>query len=90
MERKGRRRWNLKEIEVAHVIPIREGEEIRFSVIELDGKPRADIRYFAQWGGVDEMQATTRGIIVNPEKFDDFVEGVTKLRARVQQSSERR
>jgi hypothetical protein len=87
MERK-RRRWNLKEKEVAHVIPIREGEEIRFSVIELDGRPRADIRYFAQWGGVDEMQATTRGIIINPEKFDDFVAGVTKLRDRVQKSDE--
>ena len=63
--------------EVLCSAPMRKGEELRFSVVEVDGKARADIRYFSEIG--DGMWPTPRGITIDPEKLSDIEYGVKKL-----------
>lgn len=72
---KSRKDFRAKEILCS--VPMRKGEELRFSIVELEGKPRADIRYFSEIGG--EMWPTPRGITVDPVKLSDLEYGVRKL-----------
>ncbi len=77
---KGKERTGeFKEKEVAFVMPARENEELHFSVVELNDKLRADIRYFAEWGEVEGLRATQRGITIDPAKYGEFQKGVMKL-----------
>mgnify|MGYP001616873340 CR=1 FL=1 len=73
------RTGEFKEKKVVHTMPAREKEELRFSLVEVDGKTRGDIRYFAEWGDVKGMRATPRGITLDPAKREGFEEGVGKL-----------
>ena len=74
---KQKAKGDFKAKEVLCSVPMRRGEELRFSVVELEGKPRADIRYFSEVCG--EMWATPRGITVDPVKLSDIEYGVRKL-----------
>ncbi len=75
------RKRSFREREKVHVMPARDGEELRFCVVEVGGKLRADIRYFAE--GEKGIFPTSRGILVDPAKFGDFREGVEKLSERL-------
>ncbi len=55
---KGKGDFRAKEVLCS--APMRKGEELRFSVVEVDGKARADIRYFSEVGG--GMWPTPRGM----------------------------
>lgn len=68
---------DFKEKEALFSVPMRKGEELRFSVVEVEGKTRADIRYFSQVE--DGMRPTPRGIMVDPAKLTDIESGVRKL-----------
>lgn len=71
----------FKEKEKVHVIPTRKGEELHFSVIELDGKPKGDIRYFSR--NEEGLRPTQRGIVVDIGKMGDLMEGTHKLVAAI-------
>lgn len=68
---------DFKAKEVLCSVPMRKGEELRFSVVEVEGKTRADIRYFSEVGG--GMWPTPRGIMLDPAKLGDIEYGVRKL-----------
>ena len=70
-------RGDLRTKEVLCSVPMRKGEELRFSVVEVEGKTRADIRYFSEVGG--EMWPTPRGIMLDPAKLSEIETGVKKL-----------
>jgi hypothetical protein len=74
-KQKGKGDFRAKEVLCS--APMRKGEELRFSVVEVDGKARADIRYFSEVGG--GMWPTPRGIMIDPEKLSDIEYGVRKL-----------
>jgi len=76
---KGRKGDVLVEKERVYAVPIRGGEEIRFSIVEVGGQIRADVRYFIECGGIDGMQATSRGMFIHPAKLDEVEKGVRKL-----------
>jgi|GEM_PF-2197796 len=76
---KGSKGDALVDKERVYAIPIRGGEEIRFSVVEVSGQIRADIRYFIEFGGIEGLQATSRGMFIHPAKLDEFEKGVKKL-----------
>ena len=69
--------------EVVHAVPCREGEELRFQKVEVNGAERADVRYFARsdYSGGKFMQ-TPRGITIDPSRLSSVVEGVQKLAAK--------
>ncbi|HRK61729.1 MAG TPA: PC4/YdbC family ssDNA-binding protein [Candidatus Omnitrophota bacterium] len=67
----------FREKEALFSVPMRKGEELRFSVVEVEGKTRADIRYFSQVE--DGMRPTPRGIMVDPVKLTEIESGIRKL-----------
>ena len=72
----------FREKESLYAVPMRKGEELRFSVVEVDGKTRADIRYFSQVEE-GEMRPTPRGIMLDPLKLGELESGVHKLVERL-------
>jgi len=69
------------EKEKVYVMPARKGEELHFSIVELEGKIKADIRFFSK---IDEgMRPTYRGIVIDPPKMESVVEGAQKLMAAI-------
>lgn len=72
---------DFKEKEKVHVVPTRKGEELHFSVVELDGKQKADIRYFSK--NEDGLRPTHRGIVVDIGRIDSLLEGTQKLKAAI-------
>jgi len=80
MKRTKKRNWNdsdFKEVEKIGVIPTREGEELHFSIVEVDGKTRGDIRYFVDHSG--QMLHSRRGILIPEKNAQAFKEQVDKL-----------
>lgn len=80
MKRIRKRRWNesdFKEVKKIGVLQTREGEELHFTLVEVDGKTRGDIRYFTDRDG--EMVHGRRGILVPEKSPVAFKEQVEKL-----------
>ena len=79
-ESKGRtfKQREIVQKEIVHVIPTGDGEEFRFSVIEIDGQKAGDMRFFEKGRKEDIMLPQKRGIPypVNPE---EFLRGFKKL-----------
>ena len=71
------------EIEKVRVIQTRNGEELHFTVVEVNGKLRGDIRFFVKNEENDEVFAAKRGISILPRHFKAFQEGVSKLAAKL-------
>jgi hypothetical protein len=70
------------EIEKVRVIQTRNGEELHFTVVEVNGKTRGDIRFFVrneENEDTEEMIAAKRGISILPRHFKAFQEGVAEL-----------
>lgn len=67
----------FKEKEKVYVVPTRRGEELHFSVVELDGKTKADIRFFSVTE--EGLRPTHRGIVVDVERMEGLIEGAKKL-----------
>ena len=65
------------------VIPMRSGEELHFTVVEVNGKLRGDIRFFVKNEENDEIFAAKRGITILPRHFKAFQEGVMELGAKL-------
>ncbi len=69
----------FKEVKKVAVIATRDGEELHFTKVEVDGKTRGDIRYFTAREG-QQMTPGRRGIlipeIISPKTFE---ENTTKL-----------
>ena len=65
------------------VVPMRSGEELHFTVVEVNGKLRGDIRFFVKNEENDEVFAAKRGISILPRYFKAFQEGVSKLAAKL-------
>ena len=74
---KAGKQGEFKEKEKVHVIPTRRGEELHFSVVELDGKSKADIRFFSVTE--EGLRPTHRGIVVDVERMEGLIEGAKKL-----------
>ena len=75
------------EIEKVRVIQTRNGEELHFTVVEVNGKTRGDIRFFVrneENEETEEMIAAKRGISVLPRHFKEFQEGVAELAAKLE------
>ena len=74
------------EKERVRVVPTRSGEELHFTVVEVNGKTRADIRFFVrneENEDTEEMIAAKRGISILPRHFKAFQEGVAELGAKL-------
>ena len=74
------------EKERVRVVPTRSGEELHFTVVEVNGKTRGDIRFFVrneENEEKEEMIAAKRGISILPRHFKAFQEGVSKLAAKL-------
>ena len=80
MEKTGKQ-GDFKEKEKVHIVPMRAAEELHFSVIELGGKPMADIRCFSKTE--EGLRATQFGIVLNTKKLEGLVEGAQKLLAAI-------
>jgi len=72
------------EKEKVRVIPTRKGEELHFTVVEVEGEIRGDIRFFVKIKGRKGMLAARRGIAVLPEHFKAFQDGVAELAAKLE------
>jgi len=75
------------EIEKVRVIQTRNGEELHFTVVEVNGKTRGDIRFFVrneENEETEEMIAAKRGISILPRHFKEFQEGVGELAAKLE------
>jgi len=75
------------EKEKVRVIQTRNGEELHFTVVEVNGKTRGDIRFFVrneENEDAEEMIAAKRGISILPRHFKAFQEGVAELGARLE------
>jgi hypothetical protein len=66
------------------VVPTRSGEELHFTVVEVNGKLRGDIRFFVKNEENDEVFAAKRGISILPRHFKAFQEGVAELGAKLE------
>ncbi|MCB0279682.1 MAG: transcriptional coactivator p15/PC4 family protein [Calditrichaeota bacterium] len=66
-----------------HEIEKNSTEVIRFSRTEFRGKPLIDIRVFYQ-DDDGEYKPTKKGITFSPEIFDEFLEGIEKLKEGVE------
>jgi hypothetical protein len=74
------------EKERVRVVPTRSGEELHFTVVEVNGKTRGDIRFFVrneENEDTEEMIAAKRGISILPRHFKAFQEGVAELGAKL-------
>jgi len=72
------------EIEKVRVIQTRNGEELHFTVVEVNGKLRGDIRFFVKNEENDEVFAAKRGISILPRHYKAFQEGVAELGAKLE------
>ena len=72
------------EKERVRVVPTRSGEELHFTVVEVNGKLRGDIRFFVKNEENDEVFAAKRGISILPRHFKAFQEGVAELGAKLE------
>ncbi len=79
-----RNEMGIIEKEKVLVIPTRKGEELHFTVTEVEGGIRGDIRFFVKIKGQKGMIAVRRGIAVLPEHFKAFQEGVAELGAKLE------
>ena len=79
-----RNEMGIIEKEKVLVIPTRKGEELHFTVTEVEGGIRGDIRFFVKIKGQKGMLAVRRGIAVLPEHFKAFQEGVAELGAKLE------
>ena len=79
-----RNEMGFVEKEKVRVIPTRKGEELHFTIAELDGEIRGDIRFFVKIKGRKGMLAVRRGITLLPEHFKAFQEGVAELGAKLE------
>ncbi len=75
-----RKEGGFKELKKVNVIETREGEELHFTKVEVDGKIRGDIRYFTVREGASQMAPGKRGILIpeNPKEFQGSVEKLIK------------
>jgi len=80
---KGKKGKGFVEKEKVRVIQTRNGEELHFTIVEVNGKPRGDIRFFVKNEDSDEVFAAKRGISILPRHFKAFQEGVTELAAKL-------
>ncbi len=72
-----RKEGGFKEVKKVAVIPTRDGEELHFTKVEVDGKTRGDIRYFTAREG-QQMTPGRRGILI-PENSKEFQASTEKL-----------
>ena len=79
-----RNEMGFVEKEKVRVIPTRKGEELHFTVAEVEGEIRGDIRFFVKIKGRKGMLAVRRGIAVLPEYYKAFQEGVAELGAKLE------
>ena len=84
-----RNEMGFVEKEKVRVIPTRKGEELHFTVAEVEGKIRGDIRFFVKIKGRKGMLAVRRGIAVLPEHFKAFQEGAAELGAKLESYGEK-
>jgi hypothetical protein len=82
-----RNELGVVEKEKVRVIPTRKGEELHFTVTEVEGGIRGDIRFFVKIKGQKGMLAVRRGIAVLPEHYKAFQEGVAELGAKLESYS---
>lgn len=68
---------DFKEKERIHTLSTGENEALHFSVVEVGGKTRADIRYFSK--NDQGLWPTSRGILIDPKRLNDVEVGVRKL-----------
>ncbi len=71
-----RNEGGFKELKKINVVKTREGEELHFTKVEVDGKIRGDIRYFTDRDG--RMRPARRGLLI-PENSGEFQASVGKL-----------
>lgn len=79
-----RNEMGFVEKEKVRVIQTRKGEELHFTVAEVEGEIRGDIRFFVKIKGRKGMLAVRRGIAVLPEYYKAFQEGVAELGAKLE------
>ena len=77
------------EIEKVRVIPTRKGEELHFTVVEVKGKTRGDIRFFVKNQEKNQVFAAKRGISIIPRHFKEFQEGVAELAKKLAGAKEK-
>lgn len=80
---KEKKNWGFVEKERVRVIPTRDGEELHFTVVEVNGKARGDIRFFVTNEETERVFAAKRGITILPRHFKAFQEGVAELAAKL-------
>jgi hypothetical protein len=68
----------FKEVKKLNVMDTREGEELHFTKVEVDGKIRGDIRYFTLREG--RMKPARRGLLIpdNTKEFESNVQNLIK------------
>lgn len=64
----------VKEI---HSVPLRKGEELRYSVIKVNGETRGDVRQFIEIKG--DFRPTSSGVTFTPSVLPSVTEGFQKL-----------
>ncbi len=67
------------EKEQVKTVPTRKGEELHFTVVEVDGEIRGDVRFFTWNKELKKMTASKRGIAVLPRHFKTLKDGVSEL-----------
>ena len=80
-DKESRKTFKQREIvqkEIVHVISTREGEEFRFSIIEIDGVKVGDMRFFEKGRKEDIMLPQKRGIPY-PDKPEEVLKGFKLL-----------
>ena len=82
MEKEKKNNWFVEK-EKVRVVPMRNGEEMHFTIVEVKGKTRGDIRFFMKNEENDEVFAAKRGISILPRYFKAFQEGVAELGAKL-------
>ena len=64
-------------IKEVHTVPIRKGEELRYSVVKVHGETRGDIRQFIEIKG--EFRPTESGVTFPKQALNPVVFGFQKL-----------
>ena len=82
MEKEKKNNWFVEK-EKVRVVPMRNGEEMHFTIVEVKGKTRGDIRFFMKNEENDEVFAAKRGISILPRHYKAFQEGVAELGAKL-------
>jgi hypothetical protein len=78
-EKKERKKPDFKE-EVVSTLPTKDGGEIRFSVLEAEGRQFADIRKYEEWGEPKKLQPRKVGFTFSSsQEFRKFRDAAEKL-----------